>query len=127
MLGLFLLELKRHREKLLKDNNTATQDRPQRTITSLFSLITPNAASQLRDTQMGSRLGHTKGVTIDRAIAICHARKPWPHVPRPPHPYHRPIKAIISRDHRCFPRFRELSIMDRPMLDIFRRQKSEYI
>ena len=24
-LGLFLLELKRHREKLLKDNNTATQ------------------------------------------------------------------------------------------------------
>ena len=35
-LGLFLLELKRHREKLLKDNSTATQAHPQRKITTFF-------------------------------------------------------------------------------------------
>ena len=52
-LGLFLLELKRHREKLLK--HTATQAHPQRTIATFFSPITPtNATSQSRDTQMGS-------------------------------------------------------------------------
>ena len=44
-LGLFLLELKRHREKLLK--NPATHAHPQRTITTFFSPITPtNATSQ---------------------------------------------------------------------------------
>ena len=35
-LRLFLLELKRHREKLLKDNSTATQAHPQRTITNFL-------------------------------------------------------------------------------------------
>ena len=81
-LGLFLLELKRHWEKLLK--NTATQVHPQRTITTFFSPITPtNATSQSRDTQMGSRPGHNKGVIIDRAIAICRACGPQPHEPRP--------------------------------------------
>ena len=39
--------------------------------------------SSSRDTQMGPRLGHKKGVTIDRAIAICRARRP-----RPQHPCH---------------------------------------
>ena len=86
-LGLFLLELKRHREKLLK--NTATQAHPQRTITTFFSSITPNARSQPQDTEMGSRPGYNKGVTIDRAIAICRARRPRPHGPRPRHPCHR--------------------------------------
>ena len=33
-LGLFLLELKRHREKLLKDYNIATQAHRQRSITT---------------------------------------------------------------------------------------------
>ena len=55
----------------------ATPAHPQRTITTFFSPITPtNATSQSRDTQMGPRLGHKKGVTIDRAIAICRARRP---------------------------------------------------
>ena len=81
-LGLFLLELKRHQEKLLK--NTTTQSHPQRTITTFFSPITPtNATSQSSDTQMGSRQGHNKGVTIDRAMAICRARRPRPHGPQP--------------------------------------------
>ena len=55
-----------HLGKLLKDNNTATQAHPQRTITTFFSPITPtNATSQSRDTQMSSRPGHNKKVTID--------------------------------------------------------------
>ena len=36
--------------------------------------------------QMGSPIGHYKGVTIDRAIAICRARRSWPHGPRCHHP-----------------------------------------
>ena len=88
-LGIFLLELKRHREKLLKDNSTTTQAHPQRTITTFFSPITPtNATSQSRDTQMGSRPRHNKGVTIDRAITICRARRPRLHGPRPQQPCH---------------------------------------
>ena len=35
---------------------------------------------------------------------------------------HRQIKAIISRHRRCFLRFGDLSILDPPMLEIFRRQ-----
>ena len=46
---------------------------------------------------MGSQLGHNKGVTIDRAIAICRARRPRSHRPRPQHPCDRQIKTIISR------------------------------
>ena len=42
-LGLFLVERKRHREKLLK--NTTTQAHPQRTITTFFSPITPTNAT----------------------------------------------------------------------------------
>ena len=101
-LRLFLLELKRHREKLLK--NTATQAHPQKTITTFISPVTPtNATSQSGDTQMGSRPGHKKVVTIDRATAICHARGSRPHGPQPRHPCHRQIKAIIFRHRRCFP------------------------
>ena len=86
-LRLFLLELKRHGEKLLKENSTTTQAHPERTITTFFSPISPtNATSQSRDTQLGSLLGHNKGVTIDQAIAICRARRPLPHGPRPKHP-----------------------------------------
>ena len=59
-LRFFLLELKRHKEKLLKDYNTATQAHLQRTITTFFSPITPNATSQTRDTQMGSDQDITK-------------------------------------------------------------------
>ena len=62
-LGLFLLELKIHREKLLK--NTATQAHSQRTITTFFNPMTPtNDTSQSWDTQMGSRRGHNKGLQL---------------------------------------------------------------
>ena len=109
---LFLLELKRHREKLLKDNNTATQVHPQRTITA----TTPSS-----DTQMGSWSGHKKGDIIDRATAICSACWPSPHAARPQHPCHRQIRAIISLHRRCFPCFGEFFILDQPMLETFRR------
>ena len=82
-LGLFLLELKRHREKLLKDNNTAAQANQQRTVTTFFlysffvSPATPShATSQSRTTQLGSQPGQCKSILIYKTIAICHARRP---------------------------------------------------
>ena len=92
---LFLLELKRHVEKLLKDNSTATQAHPQRTIITSYSPTNPtHATSQSRATQMGSGPGHNKGVTIDQTIAICRARRPPPHVPQSHNPCHQQIKAL---------------------------------
>ena len=44
--GLLLLELKRHKEKLLKDNNTVIQAHRQRTIITFFIHITPINACQ---------------------------------------------------------------------------------
>ena len=86
-LGLFLLELKRHRDKLL-DNSTLTQAHQQRTITNFFSPITPtHATNQSKATQNAYQRGHNKG---------------------------------------CFPCFKDLSILDQPMLEIFRRQKLQY-
>ena len=79
-LRLFLLEFKRHRDKLLKNYSTATQAHPQRTITTSFSPITPsNATNQSWDTPMSSQPGHNKGITTDRAIAICRVRRSRPH------------------------------------------------
>ena len=73
VLGPFLEELTGHRETFLKNNTTIAHQ--QRTITTFFSLInTTHVTSQSRTTQMGCQPGHFKGVTIDRAIAICHAR-----------------------------------------------------
>ena len=124
-----------HRGKFLVHNikkiflfaNYCTKFRaPNLDFSLFFSPITPNARSQPRDTEMGSRPGYNKGVTIDRAMAICRARRPRPHGPRPRHPCHRQIKAIISRHRRCFPRFGDISILDRPMIEIFRRQKLQY-
>ena len=59
----------------------------------------------------------------DQAIAIFRAPRPRPHGPRPCHPYHRQIKAIISRHRRCFPCIGDLSILDWTMIGIFWRQK----
>ena len=68
---------------LARAQETSGKAHPQRT-TTFFSPITPtNATSQSRDTQMGPRLGHKKGVTTDRAIAIFRACRPQPHGPRP--------------------------------------------
>ena len=82
--GVFFYTTARIQETLGKsrwrDNTSATPAHPQRTITTFWSPITrTNATSQSRGTQMGSRPGHNKGVTIDRAIAICdHASRPRP-------------------------------------------------
>ena len=67
--GLFLLELNRHTEKLLKDNNnTATQAHQQRTIAFFSPITSTHATSQLRAIETGSQLGHCTGVTIDQEI-----------------------------------------------------------
>ena len=94
-MGLFLLELKRHMEKLSKDivhTSSSTKNR-----NFFFSPLTPHATSQSRLTQMGSRLGHSNGVTINHAIAICREHRPRPHGPQSHHPSHQQKKAIISR------------------------------
>ena len=62
VLGLFLLELKRHREKLL-NNNTTTTAHPQRNSTTCFSSNTFHAMNQSRATQVGSRPRHSNNKT----------------------------------------------------------------
>ena len=52
-LGLFLLELKRHMEKLLQGNNTATRAHQQRTIT------TPTHATRK---SRATRVAYTSGL-----------------------------------------------------------------
>ena len=70
---------------------------------------------------------HNKGVTINRAIAICCTCRPRPHGPQSHQPCHWQIKAVIPQHCRCFPRFGDLSILDRPTLEIFWRQKLQWI
>ena len=106
-LVLFLLELETQ-EMLLKGNNTATEHQ-QRKISTFFSPIT-HATSQSRATQMGVWPCHNKGVRIDWAIAIWHARKPLPYVLRSHHPCHRHVKAIISRHWKWFLHFGDLQL-----------------
>ena len=94
-LDLFFLELKKHREKLLKDKSTTTQAYLQRTIKTFLSPITPtNATSPSRSKQMGSQPRHNKVVTIDRAIKISHARSP----PAPCITISTPL-SLLNKDH----------------------------
>ena len=103
-LELFLIELKRHKETLLKDNYTATQVHQQRTITTFFIPITPtHATSKSRATQMCSWLKHNKGLTIDQVITISRACRLRPHGPQSHNPFHQQTKAIISCHRRCLP------------------------
>jgi hypothetical protein len=123
-LGLFLLELKRHREKLLKADNTTTTTHQQRTITNFFTLMTlPHDTVLPGNIQVEAPRVQTKGVSIGQAIGMCRAHKPRAKGPMPRHPCHRQIKAIITKHQRCPPRLGDLSIQERPMLEIFRRQK----
>ena len=118
-LRLILLKLKRHMEKLLKENNTTTQAYQHRAITIFFSPITPtHATSPSRATQMGS----CKGVTTDQTIAFWPARRPQCGGPRLHRPCHQPVKAIISCCRRRFP-----SILDWPILEVIQRQKLQNI
>ena len=57
-LGLFLLELKRHKEKLLKDNNTTTQTHQQRTIATFLLMLQVNQGihKQVLDQDITKRL-----------------------------------------------------------------------
>ena len=75
-MGLFLVELKRQRQKLLKDN-TAAQAHQQRTITTFFSSITPTHATSL--------------IHIDWVITISHAHRSRPSGD------HGPINLVIDK------------------------------
>ncbi len=101
-LGLFLLELKRHREKLLKVDNTATTTHQQRTITNFFTPMTlPH--DTIQPGNIHAPRVQTKGVSIDQAIGMCRARRPRAKGPRPRHPCHRQIKAIITKQPKTPP------------------------
>ena len=77
-LGLFLLELKRHKEKLLDENIKTISNHQYQTIMTFFSSISPHAATQSRC--------HTSGVLIRilqrgynrSSITMCNAHGPWP-------------------------------------------------
>ena len=126
--GFFLARSQETKGKLLMDNSTATQTHQQRTITIFFSPITPtHATSQSRAKEMGSRPGHCKGVPIDQEIRFFHARRSVPCGPQFYHPCHCQTKATISHHHRCVPHYGDLPILDWTMLEIFQRQKLEYI
>ena len=52
VLVVVLATTQEHKEKVMKGNNATTQAPQQRTITSFFSPVAPNATSQLRSTQI---------------------------------------------------------------------------
>ena len=117
---------KRHREKLLKENNISTTTHQQRTITNFFSLMTlsqatrqpkntfvesqtgnynPHGTKSTKDTLLGFKLGQSKGGTIDLAIKMCwtvgHEQL-----------CHQQIKAIITDDAPLISEF--FYILERP-------------
>ena len=118
-LGLFLLELKRHKEKLLDENIKTISNHQYRTIMTFFSSISPHAATQSRC--------HTSGVLIRilqrgynrSSITMCNAHGPWPSGWRPYHPFHHQIKIIITWFWRCFPCLRVLSLWSGPCWRFF--------
>ena len=73
-------------------------------IMARFSSIT-RATSQLRATQVGSSLGHLKGVTIDQAIQMCHTRRLLPFRSRPMHPFlsiNKGYFGLLKDNNRAF-------------------------
>ena len=133
-LGVSLLEIKGHMEKVLKGNNRTTRAHQQRTIRTFFSPIVPtHTTSQSRAIQMHTWPGHCKGVTIDWATAIYRAHMPRPSGPQSPlhtclgfiqmHTWSLPS---VNKGHYTLPlqvvhHFWDLSILDGLMLEIFER------
>lgn len=121
-LGLFLLELRRHREGLLRDRRTPPPDPSrQRRLTDFFGAGTsdplPRSPTPPSPHPPPSRRVAPCGVTLDRAIALCRARRPRPPGPRPPRLHHGRIRAIICRHRRRIPRYTDISILQLPMGD----------
>ena len=94
---------------------------------SFLSPIThTHAKTQSTTTQMGSQPGHCKGVTINRAIAICLVHNlpgSWATILLPLSSTH---KGHYLLSCWCFPHFGGLSFLDQTMLEIFQRQKLQY-
>ena len=107
-----------------KNIKRSPEGHQQRTIITLFRHVTPShPTSELRTTKVDSQPRHSKGVTIDQAIAMCHAHRSQLSGPQLQHPCYQKIKPIITQHQRCFPHFRDLSILEWPMLENFQRQK----
>ena len=87
-LGLFLIELKRHTNKVLKDNHTTTIDHQQGTNKTFFSSITPLATSQSRTTQVGLNQDTQKGLQLQYAVQVNHD-----------HQDHGLVLVIKNKDH----------------------------
>ena len=106
VLGAFLARTQ-ETQKSLK-GNTATQTNQERTMTTFLSHITPtHRTSQLRATQMDSRPAHSKWVTIDQAIGICRASRPWPPGP------HLTTLSSTNKGH-YLPPLQVLPLLQRP-------------
>ena len=91
----------------------------QQIITHFFNLVTLSCTTnQPRNTLVGSQPGQSKGVTIDQAIEM--GRAHWARAARlqPHRPCHRQIKIIIARQGRHLSHFRDLFVLEQPMLEI---------
>ena len=124
-MGHFLLELKRHK-KLLKSYSTATQTNQQRAATTFLSPITPTrATSQLRATQMDSRPGHSKWLTINRVIGIFLASRPWRTTISPPlsltnkSHYLPPLQVLPSFHRPCHSRLAHARYLSKTKITIY--------
>ena len=79
----------------------------------------------LNNKYKGRKLKHTKKkiiASLDLYLCRCRLCSPPSH-----HPCHWQIKAIISRHCRCLPCLGDLCTLELPMLEIFWRQKVQYI
>lgn len=76
-LGLYLLELQRHRDNLMRGQRAI---QPQRQITDFFGSREAGVEGEARGQQPAQRITHihTKGTLIDRANALGKSRRPRP-------------------------------------------------
>jgi hypothetical protein len=74
-LGLFLPELRQHREKLLKENTTSTITCQQRTITNFINLVT-SCQNSMKEYISRVSTRTIKERQQDQAIGMCQAYRP---------------------------------------------------
>lgn len=120
-LGLLIMELHRRRTALLRARTTTCPEGPtQRALTDFFStpahLDTPSWTEPVPPHQTSQT--QRRGVTLDRAVALCRTRRPRPSGPRPRGPHHQQIRAIIARHRRLTPRHINSATLDTILADI---------
>lgn len=92
-LGLFLLKLKRHRDNLLREQTAtglgASTQRSLKNFLNRISVTTTTPYPPITEPQNGE--GHSRGVAVERGIALCKSRRPQPPGPRSQLPHHHQI------------------------------------